>query len=105
MSKETYLKPIVEAFKRLHGCEAIYLETIPVVETFQGKTVWEGDVEVFGLKGHPKASKGYGWTFTKDNGIPKTVAVLELPPVISPKTAVQAALISETKKGATRFPA
>jgi hypothetical protein len=34
------------------------LETVPVVETLQGKTVWEG--EVFTLT-HPKAKKGYAW--------------------------------------------
>ena len=57
------------------------VETVPVIERFQGKTVWEGEVEVFDLVGHPKATRGYGWAYDKAKG--SEVAVLELPPVIS----------------------
>jgi len=33
--------------RKLHGAESAHVETVPVVETFQGQTVWEGEVEVF----------------------------------------------------------
>jgi hypothetical protein len=33
----------------------------PVHETFQGQTVWAGEVEVFDLVGHPKAKRCYAW--------------------------------------------
>ena len=48
-------------------------------ETFQGKTVWEGDVEVFDLIGHPKAKRCYAWAYDVETGS-RTLAVLELPP-------------------------
>jgi len=35
---------------------------VPVHEVFQGKTLWQGDVEVFDLAGHPKAKRAYGWS-------------------------------------------
>jgi hypothetical protein len=92
-----YELALIKAFRDLHGCSAAYVETVPVVETFQGKTVWEGEVEVFDLAGHPKASRGYAWAYDKAKGS-EIVAVLELPPVISPRTAVQAAIVGKLKE-------
>lgn len=94
-----YIAEIPGAFLKLHGCNAIYLETVPVVEEFQGQTIWQGDVEVFELEGHPKATRGYGWshvTGEHDQGR-RYFTILELPPVDSPQTAVKAAIMSEIK--------
>jgi hypothetical protein len=99
MIDKNYEMALRRAFAKLHGCEAQYAETVPVVERYKGKTVWEGDVEVFYLAGHPKASKGYAWAYDKAKGS-EIVAVLELPPVISPKTAVQAAIIGKMREQA-----
>jgi len=38
------------------------VEAVPVKETFQGKTVWEGTVHVFDLEGYPKATRAYAWS-------------------------------------------
>ena len=93
-----YIAEIQSVFLKLHGCEATYAETVPVVEEFQGKTIWEGDVEVFDLVGHPKATRGYGWGYvTTDSGGRRYFTVLELPPVDSPQSAVKAAIMSEIK--------
>ncbi len=94
-----YQAALVKAFRDLHGCGAAHVETVPVIERFQGKTVWEGDVEVFDLTGHPKASKGYAWAYDKAKGS-EIVAVLELPPVISPRTAVQASIVGKMREQA-----
>jgi hypothetical protein len=92
-----YIAEIQAAFLKLHGCDAVYLETVPVVEEFQGKTIWQGDVEVFELEGHPKATRGYGWGHStgKHDQRQRHFAILELPPVDSPQTAVKAAIASE----------
>jgi hypothetical protein len=82
-------------FLKLHGCDAEYIETVPVVEEFQGETVWQGDVEVFEIRGHPKATRGYGWGYVVGEGGRRYFTVLELPPVDSPQTAVKAAIMSE----------
>ena len=93
-----YIEEIKAVFMVQHGCEASYVETVPVREVFQGETIWEGDVEVFDLTGHPKATRGYGWGYVvTDEGGRRYFTVLELPPVDSPQTAVKAAIMSEIK--------
>jgi hypothetical protein len=76
------------------------LESVPVMERFQGQTVWDGVVEVFGLAGHPKTNSVYAWIHaTDDPGRPKRhVTVLHIPPVVSPQTAVQAVIVQEFRE-------
>lgn len=75
---------------------------IPVKETFQGRTVWEGVVEVFELIGHPSATKLYGWLRdTDDPEQPRRhVTLLHTHPIISPLLAVRAAILQEFKNDA-----
>jgi hypothetical protein len=91
----SYLHELREAIRDMHGAEATHVESVAVKETFQGKTVWEGVVEVFDLVGHETATRVYAWTHhTDDPKKPKRhVAVLHVPPVISPQTAVRAAIV------------
>jgi hypothetical protein len=93
-----YIAELQAVFLKLHGCDADYVETVPVVEEFQGETIFQGDVEVFDIRGHPKATRGYGWGYvTTETGGRRYFTVLELPPITSPQTAVQAAIMSEIK--------
>lgn len=78
-----------DVIRKLHGAEATHVETVPVTETFQGKTVWEGDVEVFDLADHPKASRVYAWSHGDP---PQHITVLQIPPAITPQRAVQVAI-------------
>ncbi|MGH9929241.1 MAG: hypothetical protein ACREA9_08435 [Pyrinomonadaceae bacterium] len=73
--------------------------SVPVLEEFQGQTVWEGTVEVFELTDHPKARTGYAWGYpVGDNDqLRRYITVLELPPVNSPQTAVKAGIMQEIK--------
>ena len=70
---------------------------MPVVEEFQGKVIWQGEVEVFDNVNHRRAKRAYAWAHDNGEGGNRknVVAVLELPPVESPQTAVQAAIMSE----------
>jgi hypothetical protein len=61
-NKQEYLARLQMAIEHLHKCRAEWRETVPVHEMFQGQTVWQGDVEVFDLTGHPKAKRCYGWS-------------------------------------------
>ena len=78
----------------MHDCQASYVGSKTVKESFQGKTPWEGEVEIFDIKGHPKAERCYAWTYVDDNGKNQYTTVLETPPVDSPEMAVRAALAS-----------
>jgi len=62
-----------------------------------GMRAWQGDVEVFAIRGHPKAKRAYAWAHESGKG-KRLVAVLELPPVSSPETAVRASIIAESKR-------
>jgi hypothetical protein len=92
-----YIEELKSAIRRLHGCESDHVETVSVKETFQGQTVWEGEVEVFNLRGHPKAKRAYAWAHATEEG-KRYVAVLELPPVVSAQSAVKAAIVDEARK-------
>jgi hypothetical protein len=95
----SYISDLREVIRKLHGVEAKHIESVPIKETFQGKTVWDGVVEVFELRGHPKAPKVYAWAHeTDDPQKPKRhITVLHIPPVISPILAVRAAIIQESR--------
>lgn len=86
--------------RKLHGVEATHVETVPVKETFQGQTVWEGHVEVFDLQDHPTANRIYAWSHdTDDPASPRRhVTVLHLPPAITPLRAVQASIVSDVRE-------
>lgn len=86
--------------QQLHECGAVWLESSPVHEVFRGQTVWKGHVEVFTLSGHPKAKKAYAWSHPEgpDDAGERFVAVLEIPPVESPITAVRASIVADSKK-------
>jgi hypothetical protein len=93
-----YIDKLRETIRRLHGVEAKHVESVPVKETFQGKTVWEGVVEVFELIGHPKAPRAYAWTHDANSGKKCDVTVLHVPPVDSPLAAVRASIVQEYRE-------
>lgn len=90
-----YIQALQGAIQDLHGLRATHLESVPVTETFKGKTVWDGTVEVFSVS-HPKAKKVYAWSHQEGEGDKHTryYAILGLPPVDSARKAVQAAIAS-----------
>ena len=93
----SYISELQDVIRRLHGVESKHVESVPVKETFQGKTVWEGIVEVFELVGHPKAPRVYAWSHDTDD--PKKsrrhVTVLHIAPILSAEAAVRAAIVQE----------
>lgn len=95
-----YLDDLRKAIKRLHGCESKHVRSVEVHERFEGKTVWQGLVEVFDLDGHSKARRCYAWAHSEekdDVGI-RYVAVLELTPVDSAQKAVQVSIASDMRQ-------
>jgi hypothetical protein len=91
-----YQEVLADAIQKGYGCKAVFKETVPVKETFQGKTIWEGEVEVFEIEGHPQAKYCYGWGF--DEGKKTELAtVLGIPPINNPQSAVKAYIVSKIK--------
>jgi hypothetical protein len=93
----SYIQELKQLIRELYGTDSTHVDTVPVNETFQGKTVWAGMVEVFELHDHPKATHAYAWAHETDNPeFPiRHITVLKIPPVESPVTAVRAAISQE----------
>ena len=70
------------------------------MRSFKAKQSGKGDSEVFDLMGHPKAKRAYAWSHCdgKDDQDERFVAVLEIPPVTSAKTAVKISIVSDVKQ-------
>lgn len=90
-----------EGIRHTHGCAAPFEETIPVKETFQGKTIWEGNVHSFKVKHSSGAKICFAWTEPADTG-ERVIAVLADPPITTARQAVQAALVAKIR-GNTQF--
>ncbi len=79
-----------------HGGTARFREIVPVSETFNGQLVWEGEVHVFDLDGHPKTTRAYAWSSPVDGSDRRRFyAVLHLGPIRSAQDAVRAAIVAE----------
>ena len=93
MSETSGFIPVLqEAVERLHKCQAVHSKTVAVHESFQGQTIWEGEVEVFTVKGHARATRCFAWVLKKNGSPPCCVALLDTWPVTSPGAAVKTAI-------------
>jgi len=87
---EIPLSEFAKAIKATHGSASRLIARERVKETFQGETIWEGEVLVFELVGHPSASRCYAWEVDGE-----VTAVLGEAPVTSAQTAVRAAILAD----------
>jgi hypothetical protein len=100
VANKDYIERLQQVIFHLHKADSTWVESVPVREVFQGRVIWEGQVEVFTLRNHPKAKRAYGWSHPEgpNNKEERFVAVLEIPPVDSAETAVKIAIAAEVKR-------
>jgi hypothetical protein len=84
-----------DAIRHMHGCESRWVESIPVRETHAGHLVWSGEVQLFALVGHPKATECFAWSHATEGVKRRFHAVLALPPVDSASMAVKTSILAE----------
>jgi hypothetical protein len=88
------------AIESQHGGKATLAQSVPVKETHEGATVWEGVVHVFDLAGHPKATRAYAWSSPVEGSDNRRFyAVLHMGGIESPADAVRAAIVAEARSG------
>jgi hypothetical protein len=58
---KSHIDELKDTIRRLHGVDSSHVETVAVKESFEGETIWEGEVEVFELYDHPETDKLYAW--------------------------------------------
>jgi hypothetical protein len=84
------------AVESLHEGTAKLAQSVPVKETLDGATVWEGVVHVFDLAGNPKATRAYAWSSPIEGSTKRRFfAVLHMGAITSPVAAVKAAIVAE----------
>lgn len=66
-------------------------------EWFNDKPAWQGNVEVFKIRGHPKTDRVFAWGFKDDNGAMQAVAVLSVSPLDTPLNAVRGYIAMEAR--------
>ena len=93
--QQEYIERVKLAVEHLHNCMAVHRATVPVHEVFRGKTVWQGDVEVYTLTRHPNAKRCYGWSYGEPE---QFITILELPPVDSAAAAVKVGVAYQVRK-------
>ena len=93
-----------QAVEQMHGGSATLAQSVPVRETFDGKTVWEGTVSIFDLSGHPTATRAYAWSSPIEGSTKRRrfFAVLHTARINSPVEAVRAAIVAEHRTGTTK---
>ena len=95
---EVEVDQLKQAVESMHGGAAQLAQSVPVRETFDGKTVWEGVVHVFDLTGHPTATRAYSWSSPIEGSAKRRFfEVLHQPSVDSPQAAVRAAVVTEQR--------
>src|SRR5687767_10673883 len=94
-----YISEAKAAVERLHRCNAIHVETIPINGRQTLLKQWVGDVEVFALEGCAEADCCFVWSYRNDteNGKREFVSVPAIPPIVTPSKAVLAVVEWEAK--------
>lgn len=96
-----YISRLQNAIRQLHHCESRYIESVTVSGTFlfvEKSAVEESEVAVFELTGNPQAKRAYAWSHQAGNNT-RCVVVLEIPPVTSARTALEAAIAAQIANG------
>jgi hypothetical protein len=87
------LEIIQRAVENIVGGPVSHFETVSVAESFRGKLIWKGMVEVFKVK-NPPPDKAYGWVFPAQ-GYNDYVAFLGVPPINTPSDAVRVWILGD----------
>lgn len=89
-----------QAVESQHGGTATYVRSVPIHQSQNGKTIWNGAVQVYDLAGSPSgATQAYAWSSGLEDGSRQFITVLQAGPVTGPREAVSATLASNTGIG------
>ena len=93
------IEMLQEVIRQVHGVDSQHMQTVPVIERFQGACVWEGDVEVFMLSDAFEGRRCFAWSCYQERPRKQRryVTVLEAPHVRSAEQAVRAAIVADAK--------
>lgn len=79
----------------MHGCEATWVEFVPIREMFQRELVRGGEVQVFDVTGHLTATRCYTWSHATEGTKRRLYAVLHVTPITDAVVAVRASMVAD----------
>jgi len=85
---EKYIQTLRTMIQTQYKCPSRYSQTIKVKEEADGKILFEGNVELFDLGGHPTARQCYAWGTKREDGRMEYATALN-PPAKSAAEAVR----------------
>ena len=86
---------LIEVIRQKFDCEAQWLRSEHVRDEWRGRTVWEGDVQIFAVKGCATAETAYAWSWQAASGHSRVAAVLNEGPVRSAGDAVRVSILTQ----------
>ena len=92
---ESDIDQLKHAVEGQHGGTATPAGSVPVKETYEGQTVWEGVVHIFNLDDHHSATIAYAWSSPIQGSNKRRFFVVLHLGGISPQDAVRAAIVAE----------
>ena len=90
------------AVESQHGGTATFIQSVPVYESRNGITVWNGAVQIFDLADSPSGVlRAYAWSDGLPDGKRRSVVVLHIAPIVGPREAVKASLMADASSNGT----
>ena len=99
-----YIRTLARTVSRRHSCDCAHLSSERIHLASDGKTAWEGWVEVFELYSHEQATRCYAWEppYFGSPGQSETHTMLHTTSVDSPVAAVRTALAEERSRAVSQ---
>jgi hypothetical protein len=94
---EAGLPALQSAILERCGCESTWVESVPVRDVHEGLVVWDGEVQVFDIAGHPKTTRVYAWSLESTGTRRRFQVMLGIPPVDDAFTAVRVAMLADSQ--------
>ena len=93
---EGFPDQLKQAVESQHGGTARHIQSVPVHQSHNGRTVWNGAVQIYDLTDSPSgATRAYAWSDGLEDGRRRIYALLHAGPVTGPREAVRAAILAE----------
>jgi hypothetical protein len=97
--RDTATDELKRAVESEHGGTATHVRSVPIHQSHNGKTIWNGAVQVYDLADSPSgATQAYAWSCGREDGTRQFITILRAGPVTGPREAVKAAISGREQK-------
>src|ERR1700757_3533660 len=96
LMSEVFPDQLKQAVEYQYGGIAKHIQSVPAHESRNGRTIWNGAVQIYDLTDSPSgATRAYAWSYGLEDGRRRIFALLHGGSVTGPREAVRAAIVTE----------